>query len=220
MSSAVAALRGRLTFPRGLHPPQRKEPSADLPIEVLATPERVEVPLVQHLGAAAVAAVKPRTVVVAGDVLGTADGFVSAPVHSPLAGKVAKLGVTTLANGRHVATVVVAAEGEQLAGRALFDDVLGGDWPTAGLDRFAAEAIVTAVCDAGIVGQGGAAFPTHVKLTANAKRPVDTLVVNGCECEPYLTADDRLMREVPAAVVSGALLAARGAGRGCIVCGV
>ncbi len=220
MSTAAAATRGRLTFPRGVHPAERKELSAECPIEVLPAPEKVEVPLVQHLGAPAVAAVKNRAPVEVGAVLGTAGGFVSAPVHSPLAGKVARIGVTTLPNGRHVPTVVVAAEGEQLQGRALFDEILGGDWPTAGLDRYAPEQIVAAVRDAGIVGQGGAAFPTHVKLTPNPSRPVDALVVNGCECEPFLTADDRVMREAPAAVVCGALLAARAAGATAVVIGV
>lgn len=220
MSTALAAMRGRSTFPRGVHPHEHKELSADCPIEVLPTPPRLEVPLVQHLGAPAVAAVKARTPVEAGAVLGAAGGFVSAAVHSPVAGKVTKIGVVTLPNGRHVPTVVVVAEGEQLEGRALYDDVLGGDWPTAGLDSHSSEQIVTAVRDAGIVGQGGAAFPTHVKLTPNPSRPVDTLLVNGCECEPYLTADDRVMREAPAAVVAGALLAARAAGASTIVIGV
>ncbi len=220
MSGLVAAVRRRATFPHGVHPREHKKLSADCPIEVLATPSRVEVPLLQHLGAPATAAVKSRDLVELGDVLGTADAFVSAPVHSPIAGKVAKLGVVTLANGRHVPTVPVVAGGDQLEGRALWDEVLGGDWPVEDLDRWSSERIVTAVRDAGIVGQGGAAFPTHVKLTPNPSRPVDTLVVNGCECEPYLTADDRVMREAPAAVVAGALLAARAAGAGGIVIGV
>lgn len=220
MSAQALAQRGKGSFPRGIHPDDAKDYSAAAAIEVLPPPARVEIPLLQHLGAPATAAVKPRDPVAWGAVLGTASGFVSAPVHAPLAGKVAKLGVTTLPNGRHVPVVAVAAEGEQLAGQALWEALYGGAWPTAGLAEHTPEAIVATVRDAGLVGQGGAAFPTHVKLTPNPAKPVDTLLVNGCECEPFLTADDRLMREAPAPIVAGALLAARAAGARQVVIGV
>lgn len=220
MSAEALAPRGKGTFPRGIHPDEAKHFSAGAAIEVLPPPARVEIPLLQHLGAPATVAVKARDQVTWGAVLGAASGFVSAPVHSPLAGKVARLGVTTLPNGRHVPTVAVAAEGEQLADRVLWDALLGGAWPTTGLEAYAGEDIVAAVRDAGLVGQGGAAFPTHVKLAPNPAKPVDTLLVNGCECEPYLTADDRLMREAPAPIVVGALLAARAAGARQVVIGV
>lgn len=220
MSAQALAQRGKGSFPRGIHPEEAKHFSAAAAIEVLPSPARVEVPLLQHLGVPAAAAVKPRDPVTWGAVLGTASAFVSAPVHSPLAGKVAKLGVTTLPNGRHVPTVVVAAEGEQVAGQALWEALFGGTWELSGLDARAQEDIVAAVRAAGLVGQGGAAFPTHVKLTPNPAKPVDTLLVNGCECEPFLTADDRLMREAPAPIVAGALLAARAAGARQVVIGV
>ncbi|HPC83081.1 MAG TPA: electron transport complex subunit RsxC [Thermoanaerobaculaceae bacterium] len=220
MSAHVKTLPGKGTFPRGIHPDEAKELSAGAAIEVLPPPARVEVPLQQHIGAPATVAVKPRDPVTMGSVLGTASGFVSAPVHSPLAGKVAKLGVTTLPNGRHLPVVAVAAEGEQLAGRELWDDIFGGDWPLDRAEAFTPEQIVAAVRDGGLVGQGGAAFPTHVKLARNEAKPVDTVLVNGCECEPYLTADDRVMREAPAPIIAGALLAARAAGARQVVIGV
>jgi electron transport complex protein RnfC len=199
----------RLTFRRGVHPPHRKELTRECPVEVVPTPERVVLPILQHLGAPCEPLVSSRDVVEAGAMVADSESFVSAPVHTPIAGKVAKIGVATLPNGRHIPTIPIKAEGEQLEGDALWDEVYGGDWSTAGLDTHAPEAIVAAVRAAGIVGMGGAAFPTHVKLTRNHDRPVHTLLVNGCECEPYLTADDRLMREAPMPVVVGAMLAAR-----------
>ncbi len=209
---STATIPGKGKFARGIHPDDRKSLSAGAAIEVLATPKSVLIPLLQHIGAPCKSAVKPRTEVQIGDVLGTAGGFVSAPVHASVDGKTAAETVTTLPNGRHVPAIpVTSAEEQSLAGQALFDDVFGGDWPRTGLDR-APEQIVEAVSTAGLVGLGGAAFPTHVKLTRNEKRPVDTLLVNGCECEPYLTADHRLMLEAPAPIITGAMLAARAAG--------
>jgi len=205
-------------FARGIHPADRKSLSAGAAVEVLPSPKSILVPLVQHIGAPCEATVKPRTDVALGDVLGRADGFVSAPVHASIDGTTAAATVTTLPNARHVPAIGVnAAEAQSLAGRALWDDVYGGDWPTTGLDAHAPDAIAAAVRDAGLVGMGGAAFPTHVKLARNPKRPVDTLIVNGCECEPYLTADHRLMLEAPAPVIAGALLAAAAAGAGRII---
>lgn len=198
----------RQTFSGGVHPPERKELAAHAAIEVLPTPKEVRVPLLQHLGKPAEVTVKPRTEVAMGDVLGEATGFISAPVHASVAGVTGRLSVATLPNARHVPVVPIkAAEEQPLAGRALFEDVLGGEWPTEGLEEYDPEQIADAARDGGLVGLGGAAFPTHVKLTRNENRPIRTLLVNGCECEPYLTADERLMLEAPAAVIAGALLA-------------
>ncbi len=200
---------GALSY--GVHPHDHKELSADAPIEVLPTPAEVLVPLVQHIGAPNDAIVKPRTAVAWGDVIGRSEAFVSAPVHAPIAGKTARLKATTLPNGRHMQAVPIKAEGEQVEGRALFDDVYGGDWP---LDEIPEDrgAIVAAVREAGIVGLGGAAFPTHVKLSVREDRPIHTLILNGVECEPYLTADYRLMLEAPQPIVAGAMAAARAVG--------
>ncbi|GAB4222722.1 MAG: electron transport complex subunit RsxC [Acidobacteriota bacterium] len=195
----------------GVHPDDRKQLSADAPIEVLPTPAQVRVPLLQHLGAPNEAVVKPRTAVAWGDVLGRSDAFVSAPVHAPIAGKTARVGAVTLPNGRRVAAVPIKAEGEQVEGRALFDAIYGGPWPHHEIPDDP-RAIVAAVREAGIVGLGGAAFPTHVKLSVREDRPIHTLILNGAECEPYLTADYRLMLEAPEPIVAGALAAARAVG--------
>ncbi len=213
IAQSVTAVRGRGTFARGVHPPEHKELAANAAIEVLPTPAKVSIPLIQHLGAPCSATVAPRTEVALGDVIGDTEAFVSAPVHASVAGKTSKVTVTTLPNGRHVSVVPIKADEEQaLAGRALFDALFGGDWPLGDLDERDPDAIVKAARWGGLVGLGGAAFPTHVKLKRNEKKPIRTLLVNGCECEPYLTSDDRIMNEAPAAVVAGGLLAARAAG--------
>ncbi len=206
------------SFGGGVHPPERKHLSAEAAIEVLPTPKQVRIPLLQHLGAPCEATVKPRTEVSLGDVVGEAEAFVSAPVHASVSGTVARSSVATLPNGRHVRVVPIkAAEEQPLAGEALFDDVFGGDWPTDGLDRHEPQQIAAAAREAGLVGLGGAAFPTHVKLARNEKKPIRLLLINGCECEPYLTSDYRLMLQAPAPVITGALLARHAVGAEAVV---
>jgi electron transport complex protein RnfC len=183
--------------------------SQEAAIEVLPTPKEVRIPLLQHLGAMCEPVVKPRQEVAVGDLLADSGAFVSAPVHSSIAGKTTRESVTTLPNGRHVVTIPVKAGEQTFAAEALYDDVLGGEWPLDQIRTYTPEEIVAAVKTAGIVGMGGAAFPTHVKLTTSEERPVDTVLVNGCECEPFLTADYRVMVEAPEPVVAGALLAGR-----------
>ncbi len=210
--SAITRIPGSGTFARGLHPDDRKTLSAGAALEVLPTPAGVLVPLVQHIGAACQVAVKPKAHVALGDVIGDAKAFVAAPVHASIDGTVGAATMTTLPNGRRVEAIPLVAGEQQLAGQALLADVLGGDWPVRAAEGCTGEQIIGAIRSAGIVGMGGAAFPTHVKLTRNPDRPVHTLLVNGCECEPYLTADYRLMLEAPAPIVVGALLAAKAAG--------
>lgn len=211
---------GRGTFARGIHPPERKHLADRAPIEVLPTPPEVRIALLQHLGAPCEPILKPRTEVAVGDVVGQAKGFVCAPVHASIAGTTGRNSVATLPNGRHVAVVPIkAAEQQPLSGQALFDDILGGEWPTEGLDQYEPQQIADAVREAGIVGLGGAAFPTHVKLTRNPEKPIQTLLINGCECEPYLTSDYAFMMEAPAPIITGALLAQRATGaRDVIIC--
>jgi len=118
-----------------------------------------------------------------------------------------------LPNGRHVQAVPIkAADAQPFSGRALWDEIYGGEWPRNGLDRREPKEIADAARKAGLVGLGGAAFPTHVKLAQNPEKPIQSLLINGCECEPYLTADYRLMLEAPEPVVAGALLARRATG--------
>jgi len=201
------------TFARGIHPPDSKHFTAERPIEVLPTPQEVRIALLQHLGAPCEPTVKARTEVSLGDVVGESSKFVCAPVHASVSGTTGRLTVATLPNGRHVSVVPIkAAEEQPLSGRALLEDMVGGEWPTEGLDRYEPQEIAEAVRRAGLVGLGGAAFPTHVKLRRNDEKPIHTLLINGCECEPYLTSDYRLMVEAPAPVITGALLAQHAAG--------
>ena len=217
LGTVVSRLAGHKTFARGVHPHDWKELSSQAAIELVDTPASVCVPLVQHAGAPAEPVVQARQIVTLGQLLGQNKAFITAPVHAPIAGAVSAPSMTTLANGRHVPCLSIQAQGEQLAGRALWEDLFGGDWPSGGFDRFSDQQISQAVRDAGLVGLGGAGFPTHVKLARNPNKPVDTLLVNGSECEPYLTADYRLMLEAPKPIITGAILLARAAGAGRIV---
>jgi len=212
MSRATVHPRGKGSFARGIHPHDWKELAAEAAIEIVAPPAQVTIPLVQHIGAPNQPTTKPRQDMAVGDVIGDNDAFVCAPVHTPIAGKTAMAVRVTLPNGRHVDAVPVKAEGDQLIEQALWDDIFGGEWPTDGFDALDADTILARIRAGGLVGMGGAGFPTHVKLKANPEKPVDALLVNGSECEPYLTADYRLMIEAAPPIITGCLLAARAAG--------
>jgi electron transport complex protein RnfC len=221
MTATMTATAGSGTFARGVHPHEYKELAENAAIEVLPTPKQVRIALLQHLGAPCESKLKPKTELAIGDIVGEAKGFVCAPVHASVAGLAAKATVATLPNGRHIPVIPINAADEQpLAGDALFEDVLGGEWPVDDLDQYTDEQITQAALDGGLVGLGGAAFPTHVKLRKSDEKPIDTLLINGCECEPYLTADYRVMLESPASVVCGAILAQKATGADNVVIGV
>ncbi|MBU0551244.1 electron transport complex subunit RsxC [Myxococcota bacterium] len=209
MNTATTPATG--TFPRGVHPPEGKRFAEDQAIEVLPSPPLVLIPVQQHIGAPCAPTVKPRAKVQVGDVIADVKAFISAPIHASLNGVAAKPVKTTLPNGRRVEAIPITAAGEQLEGRALFEDVYGGEWPRD-LSDYEPSSISQAARAAGIVGQGGAAFPTAVKLMKNAAKPVDTILLNGAECEPYLTADYRLMLEAADAIICGLLLAGHATG--------
>lgn len=200
------------SFPRGIHPADHKGLAAEVPISVLPLPKLLRVPVQQHIGAPSAVICKPRTTVAWGDVIAEPASFVSAAAHAPVAGTTAKEVAVTLANARHMQAVPVKPAKEQPDDSELWQALYGGDWSLLEAELPEPDQVCEAIRQAGIVGMGGAAFPTHVKLTRNAKKPVDTVLVNGCECEPFLTADYRLMLEAPAAVVAGARLAARACG--------
>jgi len=217
MSRATVSSGGKGSFARGIHPHDWKELTSEAGIEVAPTPSSVTIPLVQHIGAPNAPVIKPRQEVATGEMIGDSEAFVSAPVHTPIAGKAAAPLRVTLPNGRHVDCITITAAGDQLAGEALWDDTYGGQWPTTGFDALDADTLIQRIRAGGLVGMGGAGFPTHVKLKPNPDKPVDTLLVNGSECEPYLTADYRLMLEAPEPIVTGCLLAAKACGADRIV---
>jgi electron transport complex protein RnfC len=207
MVFGLPGFKGKGTFPRGVHPSDRKNFSSEMPIEIMPTPERVLLPLLQHIGPPCAPVVKTKQQVVFGDKVASNEAFISASIHTPISGTVMKQTVTTLPNARHVPALPVKAEGEQLQGRDLWEELFGGQWPKQFNGKWSPEKISQIIQVAGIVGLGGAAFPTHVKIMPSKDNKIDTLLINGCECEPYLTSDYRLMLEAPEPIITGALLA-------------
>ncbi|WP_319523697.1 electron transport complex subunit RsxC [Breoghania sp.] len=220
MGLKIKGFDGNGTFVHGVHPPGYKSLAQDAPIRVMPTPDLVVLSLHQNIGGPCEPLVKPRQNVGWGELIGKATSFVSTTLHASVPGVVQRPMRATLANGRHMDTLPIKTDGELPEGQALWDEIFGGDWPTNGLEAYDPVQISHDISDAGLVGLGGAAFPTHVKISPNDKKPVHTLIVNGCECEPYLTSDYRLMLEAPAPIITGALLAARSVGAERIVIGI
>ncbi|MBM4372018.1 MAG: electron transport complex subunit RsxC [Deltaproteobacteria bacterium] len=180
----------------GVHPADRKQLSSAAAITVLPPPPVLTVPLSQHLGAPCKPVVAKGDEVRMGQVLGEPGGFVSAAVHSPVSGKVKRLEAVPAASGDRVLAVEIENDGKDTW-------VDGVDPAAADIDFAAAGTFLDRIRQAGVVGMGGAAFPTHVKLSPPRDATVDALVINGAECEPYLTADERLMRERSREVMLG-----------------
>ncbi|MGI6149158.1 MAG: electron transport complex subunit RsxC [Firmicutes bacterium] len=199
------------TFFGGIHPKYAKELTAESPVEILSAPETVVVPMLQHIGAPAVPTVKKGDEVLAGQVIGEATQPVSAPVHSPVSGKVVAVTDRPHVNGRSVLSVVIENDGENK-----WVELEPHPDPVQ-LDR---SVILDKIRAAGIVGMGGAGFPTAVKLRPPKDAAIDVLLINGSECEPYLTSDHRLMLESAADVILGAKLLAKACGAKKIVIGV
>jgi electron transport complex protein RnfC len=194
-------LKFMLRFRGGIHPRERKEATENKPIEVAPLPSRVYLPLSQHLGAPSRAVVKKGDRVFTGSVIGEPGGAVSVPTHSSISGTVADVvDLPHPLTGRLTTTVIIESDGNDTMVTTIQEQ------HTADLTP---QQIIDAVRNAGIVGLGGAAFPTFFKLMSPKDKPVDTLIINGCECEPYLTADHRLMLEKPAEIVEGVSFLAR-----------
>ncbi|MBI5331455.1 MAG: electron transport complex subunit RsxC [Betaproteobacteria bacterium] len=201
------------TFPGGVHPEGRKDLSAEPPIRLLPLPERLFVPLQQHIGAPAKHLVQVGEAVKKGQLLAGSQGAISAPVHAPTSGRVIAIGdfPAPHPSGLPVAAVTIEADGA--------DAWLDVDPPS---DPFSLspEEIAARVGAAGIVGLGGAAFPAAVKLNLSRKSEISTLIMNGGECEPYLTCDDRLMRERAREIVEGIRLIALATGARTLLVGI
>lgn len=182
------------TFKGGIHPPDRKEISKDAALATLEAPKTVVIPMSQHIGAPCSPLVEIGQQVKAGQAVGAADAFVSAPVHSPVSGKVVAIGPFPNPMGRTVTCVVIENDGQN-------------DWVELE-DRedylsLSPQEITARIKAAGIVGMGGATFPTIVKLSPPKEKVIDTIILNGAECEPYLNADYRLMLEKPREIIEG-----------------
>ncbi len=200
MSVLTDIANGIKTFKLGgVHPPELKELSADAAIEQLPAPETVFIPLAQHIGAPCEPVVKRGEEVKKGQLIAKADAFVSAPIHASVSGKVAKIDNFPHPNGTHDMMISITNDGTDT-----WADGLDPHAPLPALDAAKGKDYLAAVRDAGIVGLGGAAFPSHVKLSPPEDKPIDILLINGAECEPYLTSDYRVMLENAEEVLYGA----------------
>jgi electron transport complex protein RnfC len=198
------------TFRGGAHPPERKELTERHEIVVLPPPSRVVIPLLQHTGAAAKPIVEKGQEVLVGQVLGEPTGYVSVPSHASISGKVVAIEPMPHPFGRLVDSVIIESDGQDK-----WLEGIGGENP---VDNLSPDEIKNRIRDGGLAGMGGAAFPTHVKLNPPKEKPIDTAILNGAECEPFLTSDHRLMLENTEDIIRGFQLIIKvlGAKRGLI----
>jgi Na+-translocating ferredoxin:NAD+ oxidoreductase subunit C len=183
----------------GVHPNDKKVLSNGQAIERLPMPSELIVPLSQHLGAPASALKQKGDTVAMGEKIGQASSFISADIHSPVNGSIKEIRKVTLANSVVTDAFVIIPDSES--------PLL--DWTEKEYDSLSAVELLALVKDMGVVGTGGATFPTHVKLSVPKGKSVDALVINGVECEPYLTADHRLMLEHTRQILRGIMIVSR-----------
>lgn len=195
----------------GVHPSENKL-TAGSPIVVLPRPDEVVLPLNQHIGAPARPVVKVGDHVVRGQMIAEPDGFVSVPVHTPVSGKVVKIDKCKTPQGVPADAVYIKSDDEDRRRDEETVATLSPVRDEATVEALDSKEIVEIIRDAGIVGMGGAAFPTHVKLSPPEGMAPELVIVNGAECEPYLTCDDAVMRACPAEIVRGTRLLMRAAG--------
>ena len=181
------------SFSGGVHPKEFKHLTEDLPIEIMPNPKQIILPLSQHIGKPAKALVKKKDKVKAGTMVGEAEGFVSSPIYSSVSGIVKSIEAEPNVSGYPKESIIIESSEENEFEQM---DKLDPEKITADEKR-------ERVKMAGIVGQGGAAFPTFIKLTPPEDKSIDYVILNGCECEPYLTRDYRLMIENPVKVLTG-----------------
>lgn len=189
----------------GVHPAENKI-AAGKPIETLPLPEEVVLPVAQHIGAPAKPVVKKGDKVKRGDVVAEAGGFVSAPIHTPISGTVVKIDTARTPQGLPVEAIYIKSDEADRAADA--EAIAAGATPLSdsAIAALDGKQIVEIIKSAGIVGLGGATFPTHVKLSPPPGSKADILIINGAECEPCLSCDDMLMREQPREIVKGVSL--------------
>ncbi|MHC4157929.1 MAG: electron transport complex subunit RsxC [Planctomycetota bacterium] len=210
------ATKGIFTFPGGTHPPQSKELTAESKIQRGPAVKQAAVMLSQHLGAACQPLLRKGNMVQAGQKVGDNDAFVSAPVHSPISGKVKDIALQPhIVLGRSPAIIIEAYEHNPTKRPA-------ADKFTEEFDenKYTAEQICDAVRQAGIVGMGGAGFPTRVKIEPYPQLSRETLIINGCECEPYITCDYRIMLEWTNQIIGGIKLARKASGCSQVLIGI
>lgn len=185
----------RFTFKGGVHPPSNKNLTKDCKIKDLLPPETVIIPLRQHIGAPLEPVVNVGDSVKKGQIIGKSDAFVSAPIHATVSGTVKSIEPYYHSSGVKTPAVIIENDGKE----EWHEDIK----PIGDFKNLTKEEIIEAVKNAGIVGMGGATFPTYVKLSPPADKKIEYVIVNGAECEPYLTSDYRAMVEYPEEIVYG-----------------
>lgn len=215
----IGVLRERISglksFQRGIHPPHRKKYSEHCPIELFVPKGELLIPMSQHIGPPCQPVIKPRDEVTFGQKMADSDHPISAPIHAPLGGKTGMLVVTLLPGpgGRRCdALPIKPAEENALPENFRADFLDRRCWDGVEPTHYDPDELIQKIRGGGLVGMGGATFPTYFKLKRNPQKPVDTIILNGAECEPYLTADHRLMVECPEGIVCGLLLAKHACG--------
>ena len=187
-------LNKRSSFTGGIHPPYSKGLTKAKQIELCKVPELVTIPLQQNIGAPCQSLVKKGDKILLGQKIGQPRGYVSAPVHSSVSGAVKSIETADLPTGVRFPCVIIENDGS---------DTLDPSIKPGKLEDFSREELINIIMESGIVGMGGAAFPTHVKLSPPSDKTIDTVILNGSECEPYLTSDYRLMIEKPDDIIYG-----------------
>jgi len=185
----------KYTFQGGIHPEEGKKLTAEKPIETAPIPRFLYFPLNQHIGVPAKEIVKPGDEVSAGQIIAEAGGFVSCPIHASAKGTVKKIEILNSANGRKTKTIIIETKEQEQTQEFTRNSLQ--------LENIQSEEIIKKIQSAGIVGMGGAAFPTHVKLQPPSDKKIDFLLINGAECEPYLTCDYRIMMEETDRLIGG-----------------
>jgi electron transport complex protein RnfC len=194
----------RATFPHGIHPAENKHFTAHKPIRRLPFPPELVIPLAQHTGAPSVPIVHVGQEVVRGEPIARAAGFVSVPQHAPATGIIRKIELMPTAKGPLTLSIILKVyPGDSQEVRYYEERDVATMTP---------QEIVKAVQDTGLVGLGGAAFPTHVKLSPPKGHSVHTVLINGCECEPFLTTDHRIMIEQADDLIAGTRIFMRALG--------
>jgi electron transport complex protein RnfC len=185
------------TFPvGGVHPPENKL-TAKIPIRYLAIPSSVTIPVSQHIGTPADIVVNKGDLVKTGQVIARSKGFVSTNIHSSVSGKVNKIDTVPDASGFRQTAIFIDTSGDEWIDTIDRSEELITDI------RLSSGEIIEKCLESGIVGLGGATFPSHVKMTVPAGKRCDILIINGAECEPYLTSDHRLMLEKGKEILTG-----------------
>ena len=185
----------RKTFQGGTHPPEEKKSTEHKPIEDLPLPQKVVIPLQQHIGAPAEPIVEKGDFVKTGQALGKTTKFVSVPCHASISGTVTTITPHPHPLGVDLLSIIVEGDGND----TWVDTVA----PTPDFMKLSVEEMKKRIQEAGLAGMGGAAFPTHVKLSPPPEKPIEIALLNGVECEPFLTADHRLMLEKPDEILAG-----------------